>query len=316
MTATRLQSGWVSVSTLGLPRYWLTVWEALHGGDLQESTLGARLATIDFFYRYVEEVTGQDCLDQVMASIDLVRLEALLAGALSRLRNDSTHTGHDSVRDWRGMFGFVRDIIERLGGPDMEIFRARIERLTRLYGSLSPSRTPKRRVVRALPAAVIDDLYEIIDPGSPRNPFRSEGQRWRNYALFVLYLHQGLRRSEALILPVNAVNEGVDPESGRVFRWLNVVNTCDEPDDIADQRTDKPRLKTVQSQRQIPISEELASIIDHYNNNYRGRQPHTLLFPSNRNTPLAKRSVNCSFTVLLSCLSDGAQSNCPPTPSG
>ena len=74
----------------------------------------------------------------------------------------------------------------------------------------SPTRSAKRKVVRALPSSVVEDIYVIIDPNSKRNSFRSEGQRWHNYSLFLLELHQGLRRGEALILPVDAIKDEYD----------------------------------------------------------------------------------------------------------
>ncbi|MGY0522962.1 hypothetical protein ACW0JY_38485, partial [Pseudomonas aeruginosa] len=73
---------------------------------------------------------------------------------------------------------------------------SRLLRLERLYSSLSLRRKRRPEIARALPAAVIEDIYELIQPDSPRNPFRTEALRWRNFALVLLMLHQGLRRSE------------------------------------------------------------------------------------------------------------------------
>jgi integrase len=54
--------------------------------------------------------------------------------------------------------------------------------------------------VRSLAAEVIEALYELLDPESPRNPFRDGSSRWRVYIIFILLLHQGLRRGELLCM--------------------------------------------------------------------------------------------------------------------
>lgn len=46
--------GWLLVVDQGLPRYWATVWVALHGAALHESTLSAHLSVIESMYRSVQ----------------------------------------------------------------------------------------------------------------------------------------------------------------------------------------------------------------------------------------------------------------------
>ena len=58
-------NGRVLTDDRGAPRYWATVWEALHGADLSDSTLAAKLLAIDRLYRSVREQTGADCLDRL-----------------------------------------------------------------------------------------------------------------------------------------------------------------------------------------------------------------------------------------------------------
>jgi integrase len=108
----------------------------------------------------------------------------------------------------------------------------------------------------------------------------------------MLYLYQGLRRGEALLLPANAVQDGYDPQSGQRLFWINVVATTDED----DPRSNKPSIKTSLSQRQIPISPDTVAIIDHYVNNFRGKQKFSHLFCSNQGRPLALSTVNLIFT--------------------
>lgn len=153
---------------------------------------------------------------------------------------------------------------------------------------------------------MVDDLYDIFAPNSKRNPYRSESERWRNYCLFLFYLHQGLRRGEALILPVDAIKAGVDRDTGEILHWVNVVETDDDGDKL-DPRSDRPELKTEQSRRQIPVAYDLAASVTHYVQHFRGKQDHPFLFPSNRGSPLSKRMVNLAFAVASAALSEAAK---------
>lgn len=301
-------SGWTLVGDGGLPRFWACVWETLHGAALSEATLSSKLSSIDRFYRSVAEQTGADCLDNLIAAGDFERLEACLEGFLVSVRNSSVIAKTDRSGDWRTALTFVRDLLERRGRsmPATEAsdrLQMRLNRFDRLHATLQTKRAAKAKALRALPASVIEDLYEIIEPASKRNPFRSEGQRWRNYALLLLYLHQGLRRGEALLLPLDAIKTDFDHTIGEVRTWMNVTTNQYE---YGDPRYIAPQLKTALSHRQIPVAETVADIVQHYVENYRGRQDHTFLFPSNRHRPLAVNSVTKVFNALSAQLSPAA----------
>ncbi len=302
-------NGQVLTDDRGAPRYWATVWEALHGSGLSDSTLAAKLLAIDRLYRSVREQTGADCLDRLIAESDFDLLEGCLEGFFVHVRNASANSRTDRSIDWRAAMEFVRDIFERRSRSDgtprsFDVMQARLHRLQRLYASLKVSRQPKMKAMRAMPAAVVEDLYAIADPTSVRNPFRSEGQRWRNYALFLLYLHQGLRRSEALILPLDAIKEDFDPRIGGYRKWIDVTWNQYESE---DPRYTAPGIKTALSHRQIPIADGVADIVQHYVDNYRGRQDHTFLIASNRHRPLALPTVNLMFDGLSGALSPAAR---------
>ncbi|WP_153562450.1 hypothetical protein [Pseudomonas aeruginosa] len=102
------------VDDQGLPRYWATVWAALHGAALQESTLSAHLSVIESFYRSVKLQLNEDCLDRLIADLCFDKLERCLEGFFISLRNRSAQNGADHSGDWRTAIAFVRNCVERL----------------------------------------------------------------------------------------------------------------------------------------------------------------------------------------------------------
>lgn len=300
---------WVATNSFGVPRYWATVWEVLHGGNVGKATLGHHLLAIERLYRSVEAQSGRDCLDLLIARCDFKNLEDYLEGFFVTTQNSAAQSHSDASRNWRLALSFVTDIVERLIRnttliQPLEPLQRRLDRLERLYASLNVKRRRKSQLVRALPASVVANLYQLTDPASGSNPFTTDINKWRNYALFLLYLHQGLRRGEALVLPADALKEELDAQTGMNRLWMNVTETQYEEN---DRRYDAPSIKTRFSQRQIPVAEDTAAVIHHYTANYRGRQNHSWLFPSNRGKPLSVRAVNDVFDVLSSKLSDEAR---------
>jgi integrase len=140
-------------------------------------------------------------------------------------------------------------------------------------------------------------------PPSKRNPFRGERNRHRNFVLFLLLLHEGLRRSEALLLPTNAVHGERDRRTNAERFWLDVTWNPYEPD---DPRATAPSIKTAWSIRQIPLSAPLAKAIENYADNYRGRQRHSFLLPSQERSPMSANAVNEAFRTLSRALSKAA----------
>ncbi|WP_085595096.1 tyrosine-type recombinase/integrase [Thalassospira sp. MCCC 1A01428] len=301
----------VVTDTRGLPRYWPTVWEALHGNALRKSTLSGKFSAIDRLYRFVADLMDEDCLDSLLFESKYSEIESCLEAYFISLRNDAGRGNKSNYnRNWKTAFEFVREILIRnqVQNQNSDIsfnhLNQRIKRIERLYASLNVKRRPRRRPVRALPASVIEDLYEIADPLSKRNPFRSESHRWRNYSLFLLYLHQGIRRSEALVLPVDAIKQDWDETIANHRYWINVT---DNEYEIEDPRFLTPGIKTDLSHRQIPLSRSLSQLIQFYLDNYRGRQPHSFMFASNRKQPLSVPSINVIFDRFSAVLANTAK---------
>lgn len=256
----------------------------------------------------VQEQTGSDKLDSWITALDFDALERGLEGFFVRQSNSALRGGATSGF-WRNALAFVRSCVTRLSrsaaisSPQIDEVHSRLLRLERLYSSLHMRRAKRPQTIRALPAAVLTEVYELIDPQSARNPFRTESIRWRNFVLILLMLHQGLRRSEALSLPADAVKSDWNPKTRSSRFWLDIAeNTYDD----TDPRSDRPALKNDYVFRQIPLSEELAGIITLYITSYRGKPNHSFLLSTQKGSPMSKRSVNAVCTTLSTALSPKA----------
>lgn len=295
------------VDKFGIPRYWALCWSTIDGTGLKSSYLRRRLAAIELLYRSVEERTGSDCLDRMLTDGDLERLQPALEGLFIELTNRSAVKGFASNQNWTFLFRFVERIIERGAETDigkLHRLQAKLDHLRKLYVQLIPARPFDAANFRALPAAVVEDLYELVDPFSERNPFRSEDNRYRNYALFMMLLHMGLRRSEACGLLADSIKSGPIYSTGKTRHWVNIER---RPKGVIDSRSSPAELKTLQSMRQLPISSQLVAVINHYALNYRGRPEHPFLFSSQMGMPLSLPMVNAIFQTLSDHLSDSAK---------
>lgn len=302
-------AGPILVDGVGVPRYWPTVWAALDGAALAESTLRRHLAAIDQLYIAVEERLHRDCLDEILSRADFESLGPILEAHFLELRNRGADDSMSATEAWRSAIQFVRDILNRIGHanatkPRIYEIQARLQRLDALYAQLRPVRHKTTKTVRALPSTVVAELDELTRPDDPRNPFRSQDNAYRNYALFKLMQHQGLRRGEACILPLDAIKEGYDDRSGESRFWINIA---ENPYETTDERHDKPSLKTPTSTRQLPISTDLVDIVETYTQSYRGTQKHSFLFSSQRGKPLSMQMVNSIFSTLSEALSERAR---------
>jgi hypothetical protein len=135
---------------------------------------------LDRLYRAAERQIGRDCLDRILADCDFDALESVLVGFLAQLRNEVVINGIQRSSAWASALEFVTDRMDELND--------RLLRLSRMYDQLRPNPPKAGPPIRALPPAVVEDLYSIFDPSSLRNPFRSEGLRWRNALTFLFLL--------------------------------------------------------------------------------------------------------------------------------
>lgn len=297
--------GYVLTDHLNLPRFWAAAWTLLIGGSLAPSTLKQRLQHIEAFYRHTEDFQPQGLLDDAIADQNLALLEELLESYFVTLRNVPDVSSGTEQR-WRDAVEFIRAVSERLlRTPDMSArltdITLRLERLNRLYGQLRVGKRNVPHFVRALPANVLSELFELVVPGAKANPFKSEATQWRVYCTFLLLLNAGLRRGEALTLRADFL-KSENCSTGRQF-WLN-VQTC--RDENEDPRHSTPSIKTVSSIRQLPVSAIVAEAFYNYLENYRGRQSHPYFLSSVRGQPLSAEGINHFFKILTASLSPTA----------
>jgi len=299
--------GWLLIDDLSLPRFWATVWADVLKACMGSTTRGHHLYAVERFYQATDRQFGSGALDRMLSELDMPALEAALSSFLVSLRNDGNLRGVDNNQAWGSAKSFVADIVSHLSASsagDYSMIHGRLLRLDRLYSQVSPARPKPPAAIRALPAVVVEDLYEIFSPNSLRNPFRTKALQWRNFLMFLLMLHLGLRRSEIAILPADAIKSDFDIISGEDRFWLNIVESPYEDEDI---RFNAPSLKTENSRRQLPLTAEIVSVSDIVLGNYRKKASHSYLFGSQQNKPLSLRSIHRVFEVASENLSSAAK---------
>lgn len=296
----------ILIAPNGVPRYWPAIWTVVETADLADSTRRRKLADIEDLYLYADHLIGRGAFDRALHEIDVEAIERVLQSWFVSIRNKPRITETDQAK-WRTGFSFVTSVVNWVAGSDastkepLQRVRRRLAYLKSLYSQLQVTRIRKRSPIRSLPASVVTELYTLFDPGSAQNPFQHEQIRWRNYVLFLLCFHQGLRRGEALLLPADAVKSGVDEASESRRYWLNIIENDYEI--RGDARFSTPSIKTHASRRQIPMTGFTARVIETYAVNFRGRPSHSFLFNSHRGRPLSTEAVTRVFDKASSALS-------------
>lgn len=291
----------VLVDAHKLPRYWSSVWSIYHEGGLAESTHRQKLRDIEALYNHAESINKN--LDDSLALQDLEALGIVLESFFVKLRNTNS-SGFTATRRWNNTFHFVRNTCERLEKDPsrkkmLGTIEANIRRLDNLYLGLRPFKCRNFSRVRAIPRTVLLEIIEMIQPGSERNPFEYTTTQWRVFALISLLLFQGLRTGEALTLLANFHKTDIDHITGRKRSFLSVQT--DESRD--DPRSSKPSIKTMQSIRSIPMSEQTGQVMQAYLENFRGRPTHPFFLNSIQNKPLSPEGVRKLLDRLSKALS-------------
>ncbi len=290
----------------GRPRLASTIWQSLKGTNYSSSYLRAKLAAIERFYQYTEATQPSPHLDYLVISQDCIALEGLLMGFLATLQNEAAISDRDLSAAWQNTVKFVVETLNFLmpitHASNLKELQVSLRRLERMYVFLRPLRNVRPTKIRALPAVVVEELYALVTPGSSRNPFRATRLQFRNYVIFLLLLHLGLRKSELLSLRADAVRHEYDPREKRDRFWLDIV-----PPDIHDPRKRTPSLKNQGAVRQLPLSDTVARTLYDYIANWRRRCAHGFLLDSGHKKPLSLRSVSYVIEHLSKSLSRASQ---------
>jgi integrase len=295
-------SGPVLVDRLGVPRYWAVVWGSFLQADLAPSTVGKRLSHLEAFYQHTDEALGCGRLDDALGQLDVDTLCSALEAYFLALRNGPITPATEER--WQAARQFVTETAQRLtrGSLTREHHNALSDRLMQLellnaHLHIGRRRRPER--IRSLPSEIIEALYEMLDPEASINPFRNVVSRWRVYTIFMLLLHQGLRRGELLSFPVDVIKSGFDRNRQQVRYWMTV--RYNEYQD-EDPRYSKPSIKNAQSIRQIPVSKTTALLVEEYATNYRGKPNHSFLINSQKQSPLSTEGVTKLFLKITASL--------------
>lgn len=289
--------GVAAVDPFMRPRLWATAWSSgLGSATLAPSTVRLQLRHIDKLYAFCDECFGPDSLDSAISSGDATATQVLLDCFVLELTTDPAYTT-THVQCWAAVCSFVHAIaLRRATQEDSWLSLCAYLREVRKLRRPSTSRF---RFVRTLPDVTLAGLLRVAHPEAADNPFMPASARTRSWLVLNLLLLCGLRRGELLLLAVDALKHDVDAGTGKLVYWLNVTNSDNEE----DSRSTRPRIKTIDSHRQIPLSGSLASLYTQYVSEARiDNGEHGFLFTSRTGAPLSAESVNRMLQQLTDSL--------------
>jgi len=294
-------SGPVLVDDDGVPRFWGIVW-MIYEPIRAASTLEKKLQNIEALYKHSQEIGHPSLLDSAIADLNVEQLTSLLQAYYVHVSNSAPITPASQYK-WSSATKFVSEIADlRLNIPgtreELDRLRLKIAELKLNNQPLYSYKQTRPTRLRALPAEVVDYLYRLLDPSSKINPFHRLRTIWNAWILFILFLHQGLRRGEVLSQPTDGIWSGFDQNSRQERFWIRVkTNPYEE-----DPRFSRPAHKNEFSFRTLPIARNLALGVAEYRNNYRGTPDHAFLVNSSWDIPLSTESVTHIFRTISSAL--------------
>jgi len=134
-----------------------------------------------------------------------------------------------------------------------------------------------------------DELWRVVDPDSPENPWEGAHARARNELVVRWLMGLGLRRGELLGIKVS----DLDFKANQVF----IARRADDP---GDPRISQPNAKT--RERVLPLSADLVARTKNYiiqeRRKFASARKHEFLFVSNGGRPLSLRGLNRVFETL------------------
>lgn len=280
----------VEPTPLSRPRYWSTVWTLYQGQALAENTLKQRLRYIDRLYLYCDERFGKQALDNAFGSKDRKQLHEMFDAFFVLLTSKSVISTAD-VASWDAASAFFHFFAKHwaVNDPQWRTLQTAVPQI----GAVRASKKGKVRFTRSLPDVTVRELLSMAEPGASANPFVTPAIQVRNWLLILLMLLVGLRRGEALLLTLDSLKQDLNMETSKIQYWLDVTDTAEEDDDYVDTRATRPSIKTNASHRQVPISDDLAQLIERYISEYRVESSeHQFLITSKDGEPLSAEAIS------------------------
>lgn len=291
-------SGPTVTDAMGIPRYAATIWIDFLHGDLAIQTRSAYCRAAAALYDQAEQCVPAIDLDLALLGPNLPDIERVLSAFLLGIQ---IRSGTSDNSKWRLARLFVFDFL-RFSEIENNAMRKRLLDLEQRFRQLRPQPPRPPVPVRALPVEVVEDLHELFHPESRRNPYRTEPIRWRNFTIFLLLLHLGLRAGELLGLAAGAVKSELSHVDGVEAFWIDV----EIDDQLVDERARPASLKNVNAIRQLPVPPELAGLCASYLTNFRGDPSHGFLFTSQEGRPLSDRTLGQIFSNAQASLTPAA----------
>lgn len=297
--------GPVLLNEFGVPVYWGNIYVQHDIAHKSSNTIEKHLNAIREFYLHSIDISPAKSLDEILNGRYYSELNKLLQSYLIKLVNDEK-CSDSGERKWRRVLLFVESVLKNIGESaddytDVNVNNLHLLKIKNNYKQLHVHSKKKIINVRAIPLNVIDYLFELLSPESPSNPFKNLKTIWNAYLSFLVFMYLGLRAGELLSLPVNALKYQYDHTLGRTRFWINVATLADA--DFIDPRASLPSsTKTPYSKRQVPVPEQLATLINAYVLNIRGKQKHPILFSSTKNLPLSQRGLNEYYSIIETCI--------------
>ncbi|MDR5777715.1 MULTISPECIES: tyrosine-type recombinase/integrase [unclassified Caballeronia] len=234
---------------------------------------------------------GLDSFDSAISHRDAERTRQLVEAFYLEITSSPDYTT-TIVQRW----DCVRYFVQRLARQRAPSSRAWSSLSSALWamGKIRQPRRGRIKFIRAIPASTLVDLLNAARPSSELNPFRGAPVQERNWLIVNLLLLAGLRRGELMLLETSSLRADVDIETRETAYWLDVTTTAEY-----DPRSSAPGMKTDHSHRQVPVSEDLAILIERYVSTYRyAAAEHGFLFTAVSGAPLSAESINKIFERL------------------
>ena len=284
---------WLAVDpTNARPRFWAAAWTESCAIGRSPNTVELHLRHIAGFYEFCDSRFGRDCLDDAFSRLDARSVLRMLETFQLKIFEKKPITSFD-IQRWDSARKFSCDAAGLLISQDLN-WSAVVDRINSL-GSIRPHDQGRIAYARALPDETLGELQEVAHPNSRRNPFKDESIRWRNWLIVNLLLLAGLRRGELLLLVSDSLKQGFSRVERKERYWLNVTTIIED-----NRRFTQARIKTVQSNRQVPCSNSLANLYETYLAHYRAPDDgHPFLLTSEHGAPLSARSVNKILSQLF-----------------